>query len=479
MTKAKTIPPPRRRTLQGVLRCAVVPVVSVVCNFEGLPGGWACDVNIQRFPGEDAWQWFAVVPEKVVDGHGAKLVIVAEGYETYALDFALPTFAPGIPAQVPDPVTHVPIAEVTLTLAHQASVLEAILVDQLWFKTVSGRPWTQIGCSDFRLLQRFLIGDDIRPLLAERAACGFNQLRVFLMCDLMFKLYPQTYPDFFPRLQAFLQLLAVYGLGAELTVLVDATRVMPAVVEQVQFWLHVGDAVRGIPGVMLELVNENDQGINAVAVIAFPRITGVLCSRGSNGADAPPVGCSWNLNPDGSIAGPRIDLPPWDYVSQHPSRPADWPRRVGHNTMQWADATHTPATTNETCRPDQGRGAIPSDFFDAAANAALLCAGATFHSDSGKFSKPFTAAELACAKAWVQGALAVPQDYRKGRYIAGHLSGFPVQWAAGDSSRAHGRELGNRACLSLPQLNDNDRKVVGINGWHVVTQTGSVVECAR
>ncbi len=355
--------------------------------------------------------------------------------------------------------------------------LRPLHVDGLWFSTDDGQPWTQIGCSDFRLLQRFLAGEAIDPILEERATAGFNQLRVFLMCDLMFHLYPQEHPDYIPKLIAFLDRLAAHQLRAELTVLVDVTRVMPSLAAQQAFFAQVVAGVRGRPDVMVELVNENDQTINATAAATFARPEGVIVSRGSNGADAPPVGCSWIIE-NGAIAGPRIDVPPWDYVTQHPSRPADWPRRVGHNTMEWADATHAPATANETCRPDQGRGPIPSDFFDAAANAALLCAGATFHSDAGKASRLFTPAERACAEAWSAGARAVPLSYRKGRYIAGHLTGFPLVWQPGDSSRAHGRLIDTRACLSLPQMREG-YVPRAVDGWRVVKQTQSVVEVTR
>lgn len=415
---------------------------------------------------------------------GAHLLIECEGYQTIRRDFMLADFSlippaqlkPEVRIQTLDFANNAPLSFVMV--AAQAPV-RPLRVDGLFFTTDDGQPWTQIGCSSFRLYDLWLrerataIG-----LMEHYAGFGFNQVRVFLMCDWMWKFNPAAFGDaFYDGLMPFQEDLAGHGLGAELTVFVDARNVMPDLNQQIAHWRKTAARVRGSS--QLERTNENDQAINTIADMAFqPPPPGVIWSRGSNGADAPPVGCSWNLNPDGSIAGGRIDLPQGSYIVQHPSRPADWPRRVGHNTQDWTDVTHTPGTTNETCRPDQGRGPIPSDFFDAAANAALLCAGATFHSDSGKFSRQFTPQEAACARAWVEGAKAVPLGYRTGRYIAGHLGGFPVAWAKEDSSRAHGKQLGNRACLSLPQMRDG-YVPHGIDGWRVVKQIGSVVECER
>jgi hypothetical protein len=338
-----------------------------------------------------------------------------------------------------------------------------IWVDGKWFRTSDGVPWTQIGCSDFRLLERFLRGEDIGQVLAERANIGFNQLRVFAMCDLMFHLYPQEHADYPQRLRQFLEIVADYGLRVELTVLVDATRVMPDTGSQQIFFNQVVDVVRGMPHVFLELVNENDQTINRINPDAFSQPEGIISSHGSKGVvDA--------------AAEPVCVTPIWSYGTLHPSRPPDWPRLGGHNTMEDVSDKHgTAGTDNESCRPDQGRGPIPSDWFDAAGNIALLCAGGTMHSQCGKDSRPFDATERPCAEAWVKGAKVVSLDYQRGAYIAGHLSGYPINWAPGDSARAHGRLVGNRACCSLPQMRDGYTPTAR-PGWRITKQNGSIVE---
>jgi hypothetical protein len=338
-----------------------------------------------------------------------------------------------------------------------------IWVDGKWFRTSDGAPWTQIGCTDFRLFERFLRGENIDGVLAERANIGFNQLRVLLTCDLMFHLYPQEWPDYLPRLQAFTQKVADYGLRLELTVFADATRVMPSTGQQQAFFSQVCDVVRGMPHVFLELVNENEQTINTINTDAFSQPEGIISSHGSKGVvDA--------------AAEPVCVTPIWSYGTLHPSRPPDWPRLGGHNTMEDVSDKHNKAgTDNESCRPDQGRGPIPSDWFDAAGNIALLCAGGTMHSQCGKDSRPFDGTERPCAEAWVKGAKVVPLDYQRGAYIAGHLSNYPLNWAPGDSARAHGRLIGGKACCSLPQMRDGYTPTAR-PGWKITKQTGSVVE---
>src|SRR5262245_13028787 len=75
-----------------------------------------------------------------------------------------------------------------------------------------------------------------------------------------------------------------------------------------------------------------------------------------------------------------------------------------------------PCLANENERhPD--KTADPIHAHDAAAGAALLCAGSCFHSTSGKVSKPFDGVERTCAEAWVNGARSVALEFQRGRYV--------------------------------------------------------------
>jgi hypothetical protein len=409
-------------------------------------------------------------------GHGGYLTTACEGYTTRTARIITPLPGENLGIRVANAASE---KETTVDAAYAVMDQEFILqfeavepvpvdllplhVDGQWFKTSDGQPWTQIGCTDFRLLERFIAGEDIGPVLSERQTLGFNQLRVFAMCGNMFRLFPQEHPDYAAQLADFLHLVSVFGLRVELTVLVDATVVMPQTAQQQQFFADVCRIVQGMPHVQIELVNEVDQEINVIDTNAFTQPHGLISSHGSFGVV------------DAAVQ-PVCVQPIWSYGTLHPSRPADWPRLGGHNTMEDVGNKYgRPGTDNESCRPDQGRGPIATDWFDAAGNISLLCAGGTFHSQAGKDSRTWDPVERDCAVAWVAGAKAVPLSYQRGSYIAGHLSGFPINWVEGDSSRAHGRLIGDKACLSLPQMKDGYVPTAR-PGWRITKQTGSVIE---
>ncbi len=436
-----------------------------------VPTSWVVHDNGERIEGTlvpaDATggQFVYEIPATLPVGNGVSLKIRAEGFQPIDVRFVLRDFSIEDPAHDNE---HVRVQHPFPNGFRLKPVIPPILpivVNGEFFETADGQPWSQIGCSDFRIWQRFLAGEDIEPVLRQRDAIGFNQLRVFLMCDWMFHLYPQERPDYFGQLPRFLDRLAARGLRSELTVLVDATRVMPNLADQQSFFRRVCEAVRGRPDVFVELVNENEQTINTVNTDAFERPAGIICCHGSKGVV------------DAGVE--RVCVTPvWSYGTLHPGRGHDWPR-LGHNIMEdiW-ERLHVAGTINESCRPDQGGGAVPRDFFDAAVNIALMGAGGTFHSQAGKASTLFAGPELECARAWVAGARAVDLSRRRGAYTAGHLTGYPLQWHEGDSVRAHGRIAGSRAACSLPQMRAG-YVPTGANGWRVTKQNGSYVECER
>lgn len=274
---------------------------------------------------------------------------------------------------------------------------------------MDGQPFTVIESSDFSLYKRYLDGEDIVPVLSQRQAIGFNCLRVWLLNQSVIggrngafdgsSIHPNKYPDFYDRLRPFVGLCGEYGLIVELTVFTSTGTLMPSREDQQRHLDRTADAVRGTGNVLLELANEIDCYDNA----PFPdlhRPPGVLISRGSNGADSVP---------------PLHDAP-WDYELYHTNDLDQWWRKTGHNAMEWADQSGKPCFSNENTRyPD--RDASEAHAEDAAKGGALLCAGAgCYHSQGGKFSRLFDAAELACAEAWVAGARSVPLEFQRGVY---------------------------------------------------------------
>jgi hypothetical protein len=209
-------------------------------------------------------------------------------------------------------------------------------------------------------------------------------------------IHPDQYPDFYERLRRFV------GEGSQfvdLTVFTQTPSLMPWWQDQQRHLDRTANAVRGLGNAILSLVNEDDHGGGDNAVNAsLNRPDGVLITRGSNSADSKP---------------PRHDAP-WDAEEYHSNDLDQWQRKEGHNAMEWADESKRPCWTSESTRPD--RDGNIHHFEDAAENAALLCAGACYHSRQGKSSVLFTGQDLAFAEAWVRGARKVPLEFQRGTY---------------------------------------------------------------
>jgi hypothetical protein len=368
-----------------------------------VPGIAGATVTLDAFLGvtnADGYLCFPTVPASVTR---TTLTVTARDYEPYVALVDLPAdgrnynLMVGAAASAPDQIA-CPALVPTLV------VLPGLVVRRAVFGLATGERWTAIECSDFQLFQRFLRGEDLGPVLAQRAALGFNLLRVFLTCDQMFNLHPTDYPQYFEQLLAFVRVLARSGLRPELVVFADATLVLPRQTDQVTFFSMVVTTLQPVADqLLLELVNENDQRVNTIDPRAFAPPAGFLAAHGSNGSQAVPV------------------RPAWSYETFHTNDASEWWRKTGHNAMELAaggpgfSGSGKPILTNENTRcPDRFNSVTQA--FDAAAGAALLCAGSCFHSVHGKSSELFDDAELACAQAWVAGARSVPLAFTDGAY---------------------------------------------------------------
>jgi len=108
-------------------------------------------------------------------------------------------------------------------------------------------------------------------------------------------------------------------------------------------------------------------------------------------------------------------LPVWDWAEFHTNYAFEWQRTAGHNGMELADLLHVPIHTDENTRyPDKEQSLAHAE--DAAAGAALLVAGVTFHSVHGKNSTLFTGLELAAARAHNVGVRSIPLTCQRGAY---------------------------------------------------------------
>ncbi len=259
--------------------------------------------------------------------------------------------------------------------------------------------FTVIQCSDFNALNRYVSGEDITPILEQRHDVGFNALRVWTAYDIdrIGRLIPREHPDIYARIPDFMQALADFELYAEITAFTGPYGSFFSTEQQMlDHWARLDAALEGCTNLLdLEVINEGDNSPNAgVPMDRMFRPIGKLSSHGSNSQDSTPI------------------QPFWD-VATWRSAAFEWQRKIGHGADEISD--NTPVITNETVRcPDNDSD--PQHFYDGAAGAALLCAGACFHSVHGKTSQLWDGQELVCAQAWVKGARSVPLDCQPGAY---------------------------------------------------------------
>lgn len=294
------------------------------------------------------------------------------------------------------------------------------------FEKETGERFTAIETTDYRLYQMFLNGENIVPILQQREEEEFNLVRVLGMCHNMFRLYPTDYSDFYSSIVPFFQLCTAHHLYVEFTAFADATIVMPNLDQQIGNWINIGQEVQKVTNKLIELVNEEDQPVNRLAcrdmVSKFPN---VLCSRGSNGSERPPIRDAFSAPLKAGASGW------WDYETAHWNDAFEWWRKVGHNAMEYntgarytdgpyngqiaIPASGVPVLSNENTRLDKDRNL--AHFEDAPTGASLLCAGSCCHTDDGKFSRLFSEDTLTFTRAWVKGAKKVDLNYQDGDYF--------------------------------------------------------------
>lgn len=368
--------------------------------------GLRCSVQMDEEPdqpcvlgGEGGIQAFVTIPASKV-GWGGTLTLSAEGFEPFGQKRVRAHVSGALhdTADQPFEVTLTPVRTSLLPLRPRGHYLER----------ADGSRFTWIGASQFNLLNRYRNGENIDGLLAQLEGLGFNAVRVFTVydicatgagCQAIGRSEP-TQP-LYDAIPGFSRRLAKYGLYAELVGFTGPYGLLPTDDAKVQHWERLMDASSGLSNILLELVNEYDHPANAgIPLARLRRPAGNLASHGSATQDQTPL------------------LPLWDYATYRPGSGGEWMRKVAHNGMEdVADKFNIPTIANETTRfPDNDNRT--EHAYDAARGAALLSAGAVFHSVSGKAAVPWAGAEYDLAKWWALGANSVPlgcqgQPYRR------------------------------------------------------------------
>ena len=279
-----------------------------------------------------------------------------------------------------------------------------LIVRGQFFETSKHARFTAIECSDFALLARWANSEDIKPVLAQRADCGFNMLRMWTAFDGIPGIGTFTTLDY-GVLPEFVALCAHYGLYVEFTAYTGWND--PA------HWNRLCQAaLRCTPSALLELVNEFDQNTGEPDQVW----AGVRRLAVQGGAASIAVVTREQWRPE------QIPVrPPWSYETFHTNDAFEWWRKTGHNAMEMAagaegvPASGLPILSNENTRYTDRDTASPHAQ-DSAAGAALLCAGSCYHTVSGKAGLPWTSVEEAAARAWAAGARAVDLTFQDGAY---------------------------------------------------------------
>ena len=268
-------------------------------------------------------------------------------------------------------------------------------------------PFTIVQCSNFNGLNRYRSegAAAMQPVLEQRAALGFNALRDWTVFNISGIGVSAPTDDLYAAIPDYLALCEAYGLYVEITAFTGPYPYFPSQDAMLTHWDRLINVLHDCPNLLdLEAVNEGDNGPNQGVPLNQLTRPPFLSSHGSATQDAPPMS------------------PPWSVAGFRPAS-NEWQRKVGHNAMEWADTWHLPVWSNETTRMPDNDG-NPNHAYDAAASAALLCAGSCFHSPAGKAATLFSGQELVCAQAWANGARSVPLEFQQGVYFHPDDAGY-------------------------------------------------------
>jgi len=289
--------------------------------------------------------------------------------------------------------------DMTITLLR--APLKRVWVEGHDLRTEDGR-WFMKGVTDFLLYKRFLDGEDIRPLLAERSAMGANCVRVIGMVSSFSHWYPQEYGDrYYDELPNFFALCSYYGLYVYFTVFADTQIVMPGQATQVAHYNKVLVALRQSSNTLGELVNEPYAHSNATDnPNAFPEPTGVAFSGGSY---------------NDKLGNELRPVPGWERMHDFHSP------RDGHNAEGFKYCADLVATAHPEYRyrgkallqgepqkfadpsdPTKGGSTLsnPAQARMMAGSARGTCCGVVFHTPGGVFSRMWNEVEKACGREW-------------------------------------------------------------------------------
>ncbi len=313
----------------------------------------------------------------------------------------------------------------------------------LAFKREDGSTFPWRGCSDFSLFHRFIVGEDIQPILDERRGLGANILRVFAHYNAagigtangLGALDRDMYGA--EDVSAFFDLLEANGLRCEWVLFADDGTLTlsqgQAVVDQYSTVLSRQ---------LVELCNEPD----ALPLSSSPKNIGFDLSKLKI-----PAAWVWATGYYTLTRGQRT-LWRGTHVTNHGPRRPEWPRNPRANAEMrdgfsweltpdeiaahpdWAlefEGTDCPVVDDEPTGADEvpsgdSRSSTASDFAYFGACAQQMSAGASFHSTDGVASRLFRPVTLTCAEHFFAAIRYIPIDCQFAPYIRGGAANHNV-----------------------------------------------------
>jgi hypothetical protein len=285
-------------------------------------------------------------------------------------------------------------------IGHRTSAIAPLSTSGRIF-LAGGQPWRYKGVSAFQLLDRYVRGEDIAPFL--NAYRGFNVLRVWPYVpvrDWGAKAWGAPPANV---IRDFVDAMGRQGFYVELTLLTDDDPRQLAWARDLVPQLVAGGAPANL---LLEAGNEpiTHKSIDTLALKGVLDASGCLYASGDYEESARAFG---------------------SYLVAHTSRDGDWPRRA-HDALEYyqgggpnapSDPAHrVPVVLDEPAKLQDVGGDRVKDWRAYFGAASLLGAGATFHSESGKWALPPTPEEAELAAAALDGLNAFPADAPNGPY---------------------------------------------------------------
>lgn len=261
----------------------------------------------------------------------------------------------------------------------------------------NGDAWRYKGVSAFKLLHRFAAGENIDPFLD--AYKGFNVLRVWPYTEWEEKSWDVEDVETTKR---FLSYVGARGFYVELTLLTDDA---PARLEWAKSFVAQLAADPRPTNLLLEGGNEplTHKTIDTAALRPALDASGFVYASG-------------DYEDSNRVFG--------SYGVTHTARTSDWPRRA-HDLMEFyggggpnspSDPAHkTPWVGDEPAKL-QDVAVVAADWRAYFGTCALLGAGATFHSETGKWADLPTDDEKRMIAAALEGLDAFPPAAPNGPY---------------------------------------------------------------